>query len=77
MRKNNKNRGFVRVFILLIAVILILSFLKIDLRTLLDSPTFKNNFDYLWGIGQYIWQNIILYPLGIILDMIVSVIPKR
>jgi high-affinity K+ transport system ATPase subunit B len=75
MRKNNK--GFFRIFILLIVVIIFLSLLNVDFKKASESPVFKNNLDFLWGIGSYVWHNFILYPIDVILNKIISVIPKR
>ncbi|MBI3633054.1 MAG: hypothetical protein HY226_02065 [Candidatus Vogelbacteria bacterium] len=63
-----KNKGFIRVIILVLVAILILSYLKIDLRGLVSSDTTQGNLSYVWSFIQHVWYDYIKTPAIFILN---------
>lgn len=51
----NKDRGFVQIIIAVIVIVLILTFLRFDLRSLVESDTGQSNFGYLWELITKLW----------------------
>lgn len=67
-----KDQGFIKWVVIIVVSIIILSFLGIDLKQTIESPTAQHNFSYvtqaaLWvwntflrDIVMYIWDHVIL-----------------
>jgi len=57
MKTNNKQEeGFIKIILIIIIVVVILSVLNIDIRGLVESESFQNNFSYLREAGSSIWS---------------------
>lgn len=61
---NNKNSGISILGILLLGIILILvlSYFRISLRGVIDSPTGQENINYIKGTSQSIWDRYLAGP---------------
>lgn len=53
---SNKNSGFIKLILLVIAVILILSYFGVSLRKVASSPTGQDNFGFIKELGLQIWD---------------------
>ncbi len=49
-QKQGSNKGFIHLIIAIIVIILILTFLRLDLRSLVESETGQSNFGYVWEL---------------------------
>lgn len=55
----NKNSGFIRLIILIVALILILSYFGVSLRNIANSETGQDNFGFVKEIGVKIWDAVV------------------
>lgn len=55
MHKNNKQAGLAKLIVLIIVVVLILSYLGINIQRIAESDAGRANFGYVWKIIQQIW----------------------
>ena len=58
-----KDRGFIKLILLLIIFILLLSYFGFDLRGIAESPQAKSNFSYVWNFIAYVWNTFLLGPV--------------
>jgi len=56
--KNTQN-GFVRMIILIVAIVLILSYVGFDLKTFIESDQTQGNLRYVWSGVLWVWANIL------------------
>ncbi|MEK7478084.1 MAG: hypothetical protein AAB645_01815 [Patescibacteria group bacterium] len=49
------NRGFIKLILLIIVVILVLSYFGISLRKIVESNTSKDNFSFVWDMAGKGW----------------------
>jgi len=61
--KTNKNGGFIKMLIIILAVILLLSYFKFDLREFIDSPPVQKNLSYVWDLLQTAWNDYLSKPI--------------
>ena len=66
------NKGFVKLIILIIIGIAILSYFNIDIRSILDSNSFRDNLSYVWNFIWNIWSNYIKGPFVFLLNWILG-----
>ena len=57
-----KNKGFVKMIVLIIIGILILSYFGFNLKSIAESPTSQSNFSYVWGTLSYVWDTFLAGP---------------
>ena len=62
--KNQKNtqQGIIKFILLLVIFVLIISYFKIDLRSVVESPQVQQNITYVKELATQAW-NIVLKPL--------------
>jgi len=62
----NKNRGISLIGILILGfiLILVLSYLKIDIKTVVESPEGKSNLTYVKVTSQTIWEAYLKKPVA-------------
>jgi len=53
--KNNSQAGLVKLIILIIAVVIILSYLGINIQKIAESETGRANFGYIWQMVLKAW----------------------
>jgi hypothetical protein len=58
-----KNRGFIRLVLIIIAILLILSYFGLNLRSIVNSPTGQANFSYVKEFSLGIWNNYLKKPV--------------
>ena len=54
MTKNNSQAGIIKLIVLIIVIVLILSYLGINIKTIAESEAGQANFAYVWQICQRI-----------------------
>ena len=59
----NSQSGFAKLIILIIIAILVLSFFGFNLKSIVESPTSKENFSYAWGWVTFVWDHYLSRPL--------------
>lgn len=57
----NKQQGLIKLVILLIIAILVLSYLRIDLRSVVESEMAQRNLGYVWSFLKGLWTNLQAY----------------
>ena len=62
MNSINRNSGFIKIILIILIGILILSYFKIDLRSVAESPESQSNFSYVKGIVVTVWTNYLAKP---------------
>lgn len=75
---NNKEAGIVKLVVLIVVVVLILSYLGINIQKIAESDAGKANFGYVWGIIQQVWGWIVdLYEkyLAVYLNPVTKYLP--
>ncbi|MCE9628744.1 MAG: hypothetical protein K8Q91_01985 [Candidatus Vogelbacteria bacterium] len=50
------NDGFIKIILAVVVLVVILSLLKIDIRSLLESEAFKTNFAYVGDLAKQGWD---------------------
>ena len=50
------NKGFMKMIILIVVVLVILGFYGFNLKEIANSPTVRANLAYLWSIIVAVWQ---------------------
>lgn len=58
----NKRSGFIKLIIIIIAVIVILSYFGFNLRAIVEAPATQDNLSYAWGLVTGIWMNYLSVP---------------
>lgn len=66
--KNQK--GLIKIIILIIIFLLVLSYLGINLRSIIEGEPFQNNWNYVWGGIKYVWQSYLSSPAKYLWDKI-------
>ncbi len=59
-------RGFIQILIILVLLIVIISLLGVSLGELFSNKTLKDNFSYVFGGINFVWENYLLAPVKII-----------
>lgn len=54
--KNNKNAGFIKLIVLIVAAILILSYYNINIKDVVDSPAGQGNINYVKDFLVAAWN---------------------
>ena len=55
----NTNRGLVRTIVIVLIALVILSYFGLNLRSIINSEAFQDNWDFLTGFLANIWSNYI------------------
>jgi hypothetical protein len=53
-------QGLIKIIVIIVIAVLILSFLGIDIKQAIESPTTKHNFSYITQAILWVWNSIIL-----------------
>jgi hypothetical protein len=60
--RNTRNNGLVSIILILIIAILALSYLNIDLKSLVEKPQTKNNVAYVATTSETVWTTYLEKP---------------
>lgn len=50
MRSSSKKKGIINTIVLIVVALIILGYLKIDIRDIFDTPLVQDNLKYAWDI---------------------------
>jgi len=64
------NRGLVKQIVLVLVILVILAYFGLNIRSIVASPTFQDNWSYLKGIVLIIWNNFLSPVIGFLLKLI-------
>ncbi len=70
----NNNRGFIKLIILIIVGIFLLSYFKIDLRSLFNSDLTQSNFRATWSFIQEVWYDYVKTPIIFALNWAINLL---
>ena len=59
----NTQSGFIKLILLVIIAILVLGYFNIDLKSLAEKPSTKNNIGYVVSLGSKAWNNYLSKPV--------------
>lgn len=55
--------GLIKLIIIFVIVVLILSVLNINIRSIIESEQVQTNFSYVWNFIKTIWSDYLAYPM--------------
>ena len=55
----NSNRGLVKMLVVILIALLILAYFGLNLRSIVSSPTFQDNWSYITNGLAYIWNTFL------------------
>ncbi|HEY4486861.1 MAG TPA: hypothetical protein VJB70_03985 [Candidatus Paceibacterota bacterium] len=64
MRNMHKNKGLIKLVIIIIVAILVLSYFSIDIRGVVESPQSQANFGYVGAWVSTIWNTYLARPFS-------------
>jgi hypothetical protein len=62
-KKIKTNGGLIKMIVLILAVLILLAVLGFNLRSIVNSPTFVDNWDYLKSGIVIVWNNYLSGPI--------------
>ena len=60
----NSNRGLIKMIVLIIVLLLIMGYLGFNLRAIVSSETFQDNWSFIRDLSVNVWNNYLSRPLG-------------
>ena len=61
---DKKQGGFIKLLVLfVILIVIVISYLGIDLRAIVQSPETQGNLGYVWGLVVTVWDNYLERPV--------------
>ncbi len=63
LRRIENNRGFVKLIILIVVILLVLGYLGFNLRDIINSQTFQENWDFIKEIAVKLWNSVLRAPV--------------
>lgn len=70
----NQQGGLIKAILIVIIVLLILAYFGLNLRSIVNSPTFQDNWNFLWNGIVHIWNAYLKAPAGYLWDIFVNYI---
>lgn len=55
-----KNRGLIKLLLLIIVAIIVLGYFRIDLRSIIESEAVQTNLNYAWSVVVQFWDRIVI-----------------
>ena len=77
IKSNTHNRGLVKMVILIVVALLVISYFGLNLRNIVNSPTFQDNWSYLKGIIIFVWNNYLSGIASFIWNSIIMPLLKK
>lgn len=59
-----RNSGFLKLILFIVIALIALGFFGYNLRDIVNSPTVRDNFEYVWEYVVKLWNNFLLVPLS-------------
>lgn len=63
MKFQNSNRGFIKAIVIIVIALIILAYFGLNLRNIVDSETFQDNWDFVKESVVWLWVNILKTPV--------------
>ncbi len=60
---SSRRKGFIKLIIIFVIVVLILSILNINLKSIIESEPVQNNFSYIWNFAKTVWSDYLAGPV--------------
>lgn len=70
-------QGFIKTIILVVVALIIISFLGIDIKQVIDSPTTQHNFSYVTQGILYIWDHFLKVPVLFLWNLFLSTVVNK
>lgn len=72
-----ESRGFIKMILLIVIALVVLGFFGYNLKDIINSPTVKENLQYVWGLTVKLWNNFLAAPAEWLWDKIQEVLAKK
>ncbi len=63
-KKIQTNRGLVKMLVLILVLLVIFAYLGLNIRSIIASETFRDNWSFLRDLSVNIWSDYLKGPLG-------------
>ena len=70
----NKQGGLIKAILVIVIILLILAYFGLNLRSIVSSPTFQDNWSFLWNGIATIWDNYLKAPATYLWNIFVNYI---
>ncbi len=60
--KNIKQRGLIKMIILIVIALIVLGALGFNLKDIVSSEKVQANLNYVWGLVVLVWNNYLAFP---------------
>jgi hypothetical protein len=67
----NRNRGLIKMIIVILIALLLLAYFGLNLRSIVGSQTFVDNWNYLAGLISTIWNDYLKAPVMFLWNSII------
>ncbi|MEX0933758.1 MAG: hypothetical protein WD003_00665 [Candidatus Paceibacterota bacterium] len=63
MYAHQKNKGLIKLIILIVLGVLVLSYFNFDIKSFIDQPTTQKNIEYIVEGAKYVWNEHLASPV--------------
>lgn len=70
----SEDRGIIQLLIILVLAIVIISLLGVSLGELFQNKTLKENFSFVFRWVEYLWDNFLSRPFGLLWNFFLNLI---
>ncbi len=65
------NRGLIKMILIIIVVLLVLAYFGLNIRSIVASPTFQDNWAYIQSAALFVWNNFLKVPFTYLWNLII------
>ena len=73
-KRAHTNRGLIKAIVLILIALLILAYFGFNLRSIVNSATFQDNWNFLWNGIVHIWDTYLKAPATYLWDIFINYI---
>lgn len=73
----NTNKGLLKMIFVILIILLILAYFGFNLRTIVASQTFQDNWNFLTGLAVNLWNNILKGPVTWLWDNLLAPLASK
>ncbi len=84
MNKETNEQGFIKIIVLIVAIVIILGVFNINLRGIIESDMVQTNFNYLWELLQKgglilrdVWEAYLKTPILRVWETLLNLLQTR